>query len=57
VGQLEDAAKEAADELTRPRPQGEEQMADIQVLLKSESNPMQIRDLRVSSWAMELGKG
>ena len=47
--QLEDAAREAADELTQPRPEGEEQMEDIQVLLKSDANPVQIRDLRVCS--------
>ena len=48
--QFEDAAQEAADELTQPRPQGEEQMQQIQVLLKSDANPIQIRDLRVSCW-------
>ena len=45
--QFEDAAHEAADELTQPRPEGEEHVEDIQVLLKSDANPIQIRDLRV----------
>lgn len=43
---FEDAAREAADEVTQPRPQEEEIMEDIQVLLKSDANPVQIRDLR-----------
>ena len=47
VVQFEDAAREAADELTQPRPEGEEHVEDIQVLLKSDANPIQIRDLRV----------
>ena len=47
VAQFEEAAKEAADELTRPRPEGEE-VHDMQVLLRSDANPLQIRDLRVS---------
>ena len=45
--QFEDAARESADELTQPRPEGEEHLEDIQVLLKSDANPVQIRDLRV----------
>ena len=45
--QFEDAARDAADELTQPRPEGEEHVEDIQVLLKSDANPIQIRDLRV----------
>ena len=45
--QFEDGAHEAADELTQPRPEGEEHVEDIQVLLKSDANPIQIRDLRV----------
>ena len=47
--QFEDAAREAADELTQPRPEGEEdQVEDIQVMLRSDANPVQIRQLRVS---------
>ena len=45
--QFEEAAREAADELTQPRPLGEEQVEDIQVLLRSEANHIQIRELRV----------
>lgn len=33
--------------MTRPRPDGDD-LQDIQVLLHSEANPLQIRDLRVS---------
>ena len=47
LSQFEDAAREAADELTSPRPLGEENVEDIQLLLKSDANPIQIRDLRV----------
>ena len=39
-----------ADEVTRPRPVGEEEVQDIQIALKSNSNPVQIRELRVSYW-------
>lgn len=42
---FEDAAKEIADEITRPRPEGEEQVKPIQVMLRSEANPMFIRQL------------
>jgi DNA replication licensing factor MCM5 len=43
---LEDAAKEVADEITSPRPVGEENVSDIQVMLKAESSPVQIRQLK-----------
>ena len=36
-----------ADEITRPRPVGEEEMQDIQVTLKSDANPVGVRDLKV----------
>lgn len=52
--QFEAAAQEAADELTRPRPVGEEQMEDIQVLLCSDANPTQIRELRVGGDVMMM---
>lgn len=42
---FEDAAKEIADEITRPRPEGEEAVKPIQVMLRSEANPMFIRQL------------
>lgn len=48
--QFEDAAKEAADEATSPRPLGEEEVEDIQVMLKMEGNCIQIRQLKVGSW-------
>ncbi|CAB4030081.1 DNA replication licensing factor mcm5-like, partial [Paramuricea clavata] len=43
---FEEAAKEAADESTRPRPEGEEEIQDIQVTLKSDANPDGIRYLK-----------
>ena len=52
--QFEDAAREVADEVTRPRPLGEEEVQDIQIMLRSEANPMQIRKLRVGSWSQPL---
>ncbi|KAF6120265.1 minichromosome maintenance complex component 5 [Phyllostomus discolor] len=43
---LEEAAKEVADEVTRPRPAGEETLQDIQVMLKSDASPSSIRSLK-----------
>lgn len=43
---FEEAAKEVADEITRPRPEGEEELKDIQITLHSESNPCLMRDLK-----------
>jgi len=43
---FEEAAKEMADEITKPRPVGEEEVQDIQVTLRSESNPMGVRDIK-----------
>ena len=37
-----------ADEVTKPRPIGEEEVQDIQITLKSDANPMSVRELRVS---------
>lgn len=45
--QLEEAAKEVADEVTRPRPAGDEALQDIQVMLKSDASPSSIRSLKV----------
>lgn len=45
--QLEEAAKEVADEVTRPRPTGDEALQDIQVMLKSDASPSIIRSLKV----------
>lgn len=44
---FEDAAKEVADEITSPRPEHEEEVKDIQILLTSGANPINIRDLKV----------
>ena len=49
--QLEEAAKEVADEITAPRPEGETEVQDIQVMLKSDANPIAVRDLKVN-WAL-----
>uniref|UniRef100_A0A3Q2XFB4 DNA replication licensing factor MCM5 n=1 Tax=Haplochromis burtoni TaxID=8153 RepID=A0A3Q2XFB4_HAPBU len=46
---LEEAAKEVADEVTRPRPVGEEAVQDIQVTLKSDAHHASIRSLKVLS--------
>lgn len=46
---FEDAAKEVADEVTRPRPEGEEDVHDIQVMLSSNANPCGLRELKVRS--------
>uniref|UniRef100_A0A667XD49 DNA replication licensing factor MCM5 n=1 Tax=Myripristis murdjan TaxID=586833 RepID=A0A667XD49_9TELE len=43
---LEEAAKEVADEVTRPRPVGEETVQDIQVMLKSDAHSASIRSLK-----------
>eukprot|EP00064_Thunnus_orientalis_P010964 superscaffoldBa00001535_g10993 len=43
---LEEAAKEVADEVTRPRPVGEETVQDIQVMLKSDAHQASIRNLK-----------
>lgn len=44
---FEDAAKDVADELTAPRPSGEEKVEDIQILLASDGNPSALRGLKV----------
>ncbi|XP_078496637.1 DNA replication licensing factor MCM5 [Lissotriton helveticus] len=43
---FEEAAQEVADEVTRPRPSGEETLQEIQVMLKSDANPANIRSLK-----------
>ncbi|XP_032442655.1 DNA replication licensing factor MCM5 [Xiphophorus hellerii] len=43
---LEEAAKEVADEVTRPRPVGEDTVQDIQVMLKSDAHHASIRSLK-----------
>ena len=39
-----------ADEVTKPRPLGEEEVQDIQIMLKSDANPMSVRELRVCNY-------
>ncbi|KAM4720783.1 DNA replication licensing factor MCM5 [Rhinophrynus dorsalis] len=43
---LEEAAQEVADEVTRPRPSGEETIQEIQVMLRSDANCANIRSLK-----------
>lgn len=43
---FEEAAKEVADEITAPRPENEEEVHDIQVLINSNAVPTNIRDLK-----------
>ncbi|XP_047118954.1 DNA replication licensing factor Mcm5 isoform X1 [Schistocerca piceifrons] len=43
---FEEAAKEIADEVTAPRPLGEEAVQDIQILLSSDANPASMRDMK-----------
>ncbi|XP_018575968.1 DNA replication licensing factor Mcm5 [Anoplophora glabripennis] len=43
---FEEAAKEVADELTAPRPQHEEQVEDIQIMLSSDATPSDLRALK-----------
>ncbi len=42
---LEEAATEVADEVTTPRPEGEEEVEKVQVKISSEARPNSIRDL------------
>ncbi|GJQ66622.1 Mcm5 [Trypoxylus dichotomus] len=43
---FEEAAREIADEVTAPRPEGEEQVEDIQIMLKSDANPANLRAMK-----------
>jgi DNA replication licensing factor MCM5 len=43
---FEEAAKEVADEVTAPRPEGEEDVEDIQIFLSSDANPASLRDMK-----------
>ncbi|CAB0031649.1 unnamed protein product [Trichogramma brassicae] len=43
---FEEAAKELADELTKPRPIGEENVEDIQILLNSDANCIPMRGMK-----------
>lgn len=46
-----------ADEVTRPRPVGEEVLQDIQVMLKSDASPSSIRSLKVGLLRGQLEGG
>ncbi|KAH7701690.1 hypothetical protein AAVH_31172, partial [Aphelenchoides avenae] len=46
---METAAKEVADELTRPRPAGQEELQDIQVILHLRDQPSNIRKIKSST--------
>ncbi|CAI9718955.1 DNA replication licensing factor mcm5-like [Octopus vulgaris] len=48
---FEDAAKEVADEITQPRPEGEEIVQDIQVTLASNANATAMRNLKSDQMA------
>lgn len=43
---FEEAAREVADEITAPRPENEEEVQDIQILLRSNAHPTNIRDMK-----------
>ena len=47
IMQFEEACKEIADEITAPRPEGEETVQDIQIMLTSEANAVPLRELKV----------
>merc|ERR1719219_467184 len=42
---FEEAATEVADEVTKPRPEGEEEVEPIQVVLESEAHPASMRSM------------
>lgn len=44
---FEEAARDVADEITSPRPEGEEEVEDIQIMLTSDANPAGLRDMKV----------
>lgn len=44
---FEEAATEVADELTSPRPDGEENVQDIQIMLSSDAHASDLRSLKV----------
>ncbi|KAL1501163.1 hypothetical protein ABEB36_006544 [Hypothenemus hampei] len=43
---FEEAATEIADELTAPRPEGEEKVEEIQITFNSDANPSNLRELK-----------
>jgi len=52
--QFEDAAREVADEVTRPRPEGDEDIQDIQVMIRSAAHPTCVRALKVRIFVVVL---
>ena len=48
--QFEEAAKTVADELTQPRPKGEETMNDIQVMFNLDDYPSSVRNVKVPNY-------
>lgn len=44
---FEEAAREVVDELTSPRPEGEEKVEDVQILLHSDRLPSSLRGMKV----------
>lgn len=53
---LEEAAKDVADELTTPRPEGEEKVEDIQVLLCSDAHPSSLRGMKVILYIIQYAE-
>lgn len=49
---FEEAAKEVADELTTPRPEGEEVLQDIQIMLSSDAHPTNLRNMKVNFYVI-----
>ncbi|VDP10913.1 unnamed protein product [Soboliphyme baturini] len=45
---IEEAAKEVADEVTRPRPDDQLELEDVHVVFTTDENPQSIRSVRVS---------
>ncbi|VEN38139.1 unnamed protein product [Callosobruchus maculatus] len=43
---FEEAATEVADEITAPRPEGEEKVEEIQIMLSSDANASSLRDMK-----------
>merc|ERR1719446_412257 len=46
IDMFEEATREIADEVTAPRPEGEEEVEDIHVTLTSDATPSSVRDLK-----------
>jgi len=44
---LESAAKKVANDITNPRPAGQEEVRDIQIMLNLDDKPQSIRHIKV----------